>query len=368
MIPRLNLLIAFCLSFPLSACMTFGPDRVHNDRVHYNEAVAQSENEQMLLNIVRLRYQHIPVFIALSSVLSQYTYVGEFGIQGVSGGSMGFPSYSAGGEAGLAYAERPTLTYTPLSGDEFASQFLDPVPPKRLFSLVQSGWPPEQLLMMGLERLNNVQNLNFDVLPTKQHTKQVRDFRRVMQLITALARRGVLELHSEKENTNDDKTLAPGGYLVLEKSKDPETQQLEEEFRRLLGLDPNKTVFRVTARQTGREPDEITIRVRSLLAMMGFVSRGVEVPEIHILKQRASVIADWEDTETREFLFPLKVYSQEEKPKEAFVAVKYHDHWYFLRHSDGQSKRAFGLLTYLFQLQAPREPTSGPILTLPAGQ
>ena len=45
----------------LSACASRGPGRMPPDRFNYNQAIAQSANEQMLLNLVRLRYSEIPV-------------------------------------------------------------------------------------------------------------------------------------------------------------------------------------------------------------------------------------------------------------------------------------------------------------------
>ena len=53
---------------------------------------------------------------------------------------------------------------------------------------------------------------------------------------------------------------------------------------------------------------------------------------------------------------------------QAFVAIRYDDHWFYIRHSDIPSKRAFGLITYLFRLQASSANLSAPLLTLPAGR
>ena len=39
----------------------------------------------MLLNLVRLRYLDVPVFLRVSSVVTQYTYEGEAGLEGRRG-------------------------------------------------------------------------------------------------------------------------------------------------------------------------------------------------------------------------------------------------------------------------------------------
>ncbi len=70
-----SLLITLCLFLP--ACGRFGPRQIPRDSFNYNEAIARSSNEQMLINLVRLRYREVPVFLAVGSVLTQYFYGGE---------------------------------------------------------------------------------------------------------------------------------------------------------------------------------------------------------------------------------------------------------------------------------------------------
>jgi len=70
-----SFLIMLCLFLP--ACGRFGPRQVPRDSFNYNAAIARSSNEQMLINLVRLRYREVPVFLAVGSVLTQYFYGGE---------------------------------------------------------------------------------------------------------------------------------------------------------------------------------------------------------------------------------------------------------------------------------------------------
>ena len=349
------------LTVLLSGCYNFGPGRVPGAQYGYTEAVARSADEQMLLNLVRLRYQRVPVFLALTSVLTQYSYLGSIGVAGESGSELGKSLWSVGGRAGVAYAERPTFTFSPLAGEEFAKQLLRPIPAHKLFSLVQSGWPPERLLMMGMVQINHLENLPFNRPPNSKEIQELRSFHRVVELILDLDRRHALELYL------DEAVTPPVRYLVLDPDADAEAPALVDEFKSTLRLDPQRDVFRVTDRLPGRKPGEIVIRLRSFLGLMGYVARGVEVPEPHVKEERVLMLGSWLDNETREFIFPMHVYTEADEPESAFVRVRYQDHWFYLKHSDHRSKRAFGLLTYLFQLQAPTPSTRGPILTLPAG-
>ncbi len=56
-----------------------------------------------------------------------------------------------------------------------------------------------------------------------------------------------------------------------------------------------------------------------------------------------------------------------DRPTDAFVAVRYRGRWFFVPSDDRPSKPAFGILTYIFQLQAPKASSAGPVLTVPAG-
>src|SRR5207253_10107228 len=50
---------------------SFGPRALHHDRLRYNEAVKTGTEEQLLLNIVRLRYTDTPSSLAVTSLADQ---------------------------------------------------------------------------------------------------------------------------------------------------------------------------------------------------------------------------------------------------------------------------------------------------------
>lgn len=352
---RFSQVLILCLT--IAACSSFGPERVTPDRFNYNQAIGQSANEQMLLNLVRLRYRDVPVFLEVSSVLSQYVFLGNLNVSG-SGGSG---DALVGGGAGATYIDRPTVTYTPLTGEEFATQLLKPIPTEAIFSLAQSGWPAKELMLMSFDRLNHLENTSFGRPLTEDQIKSLEIFQRTIDLIVKLAKRHGLESQEGNDGESD------GRYLVFNPDPDPETQLLIEELKQILSLHPKHFSFLITDRLIQREPDEITIRVRSLLTMMGFLSNGVDVPDEH--REEAIVENDTndEDQDKQDALVPLKIHSAKEKPENAFVAVEYQDYWFYIDHSDHTSKQAFGLLTYLFVLQAPQPPATAPLITVPAG-
>ncbi len=349
----------------LSACTSFGPDRVPPDRFDYNEALSRSSKEQMLLNVVRLRHQDVPVFLAVNSVLTQYVYSGNVSASGTLGTSLGEDANSFTGRLGAFYIERPTITYSPLTGEDFARQLLVPIDSQLIFSLIQTGFPPDQLLLMSLERVNRIENPPFNGPSSPQRLEEFGQFQRVVELIVELAERRALEMQRV-----DPQSAGVSGArtLVFDDAPDRETQTLIDELKGILDLDSERSVFAVTDRVVRRQRDEVTVRVRSLLTLMTFLSQGIEMP-----RSRAQRDADLEGdlAEVPEDMAPsfapLRIHSSPRRPVDAFITVRYQDSWFYVDRSDEKSKQAFSILTYLFQLQAPEASKSAPILTVPTG-
>src|SRR5215467_8476306 len=109
-IPSLLVLMAI-------GCTTgFGPKAVRGERPDYNQQIARAADAELLLNVVRLRYNDSPLFLELGGVVAQYSYDASLNAAGQISGSG--PNSASVGTA-LAYSEKPTITYTPLSGEEF---------------------------------------------------------------------------------------------------------------------------------------------------------------------------------------------------------------------------------------------------------
>ncbi len=339
------------------SCRALGPGNVARDRFNYNQVVGQSNNEQMLLNLVRMRYRDVPVFMAVSSVLTQYVYSAGTGISGVAGTSLGDSANSIGGTASVRYLERPTITYSPMTGPEFAEQMLQPIPAELLFSLAASGWPAEELLSMGLARVNGVRNFPFRQPGGDRALGKSPSFERLVGLVVDISLRGGFEMQSDPK-TGDD-------YLVLVGGIDAETDSQIDEFRRLTGLDPTVSRYRVVSRRVNRGKDEVTMRMRSLLALMGALARGVEIPQAH--RERGLVEMEGAEPKEKQLASMMTIHTSEEPPLDAFVSVEYQGQWFYLESSDTSSREAFGLVTYLFLMMASKPQTADPVITIPAG-
>lgn len=356
----------------LAACTSFGHRKVPGDRFNYNAAIVQSRDEQMLLNLVRLRYLEVPNFLAVSSVITSYNYDGSIGVASTrADGNSDVVPDTLMGNANLAYAERPTITYTPLAGQEFAQRMFKPIPVEAVFSLGHAGWPVDILMTITLQRMNDVENMGFGQVPSPgdldkaqqfEHEKvKLQRFQRVLELMMILVGNEALEVQQVK---GEESTLS---HLHFKRDLPVELQRLVDELKRELNLDPGRDAFRVTTRMTERDADEITIQSRSLMSIMSFLSRGIDVPEQDRDAGRVVVIPPM----VREAILariPLHIRSQKKRPKDPYVAVRYRNHWFYIDHTDIQSKRTFATIQVLFQLAAPTGGAAAPLLTLPAGR
>ncbi len=364
---RYSFLIAAAL-FVISGCAAQGAKRVPADRFDYNAAVAQSTREQVLLNIVRSRYLEVPVFLTVSSVLTQYVYDVGAGV----GGTLNLGgSDTVEGSANLSYSERPTITYLPIEGQEFAAQMLSNIPSEMLFAAAQAGYSIDIFMRIGVQRLGDVENMSFEEISTTgdrdsktwsaNEFKKLKRFERMMELIFILSDQEVIEVQQVEEDEKNER------YLVIANEIPEDLRPLLGEMKQLIGLS-NRNRFRITDRVTNLKDDEITIQTRSIMAMMEFMARGVEVPLKH-LKEGRVIDYGLQNSESlvAKGLIPFKMHSSQNRPEDVFAAVRYKGYWYYIDHNDITSRRALSLIIVLFRLQAPTPAGAAPILTLPTG-
>ena len=358
----------------ISGCTNFGAQQVSTDQFDYNRAIARSMQDQMLLNVVRLRYFEAPVFLAVSSVLTQYAWQGSIGVGGQEGFSIGgglqAPSFVSGA-ATAQYVERPTITYLPIEGDDFSRRMLTPLPLDFVFALQEAGYATDLLFRAGISRINDVQNMGVAGIPAPgdvdrelQAQMEIENLKRFQHLISVMLK---LYLYNAIEVQHRVEDNGKQRFLVISPQQRPEIAALIDEFKGMLGLDPAKSIFRITDRRVGRAADEITIQTRSLFQIMGFLAQGVEIPSEQQQQVRmiggAALAADGSEAKG----IPFRVRWSKERPSDAFVAIEYNGYWFSVTNTDIESKRGFNLLVYGFRLLAPERAAAAPALTLPTG-
>ena len=157
---RLLSLTAFCLVLcVLFGCAVVGPRSISMGRQDYNEVINRTDDEQMLLSIVKGRYGEISSLLAVSGVAANVRFSSSAGIE------AGFGSNDISGEnlliGGLAYEENPTITYTPVQGEKYVRQLMTPIPLDFLFLVVRSTTNRNHLFSLLVSKVNDLRNPNF---------------------------------------------------------------------------------------------------------------------------------------------------------------------------------------------------------------
>ena len=106
-----RLAVVAALAMWAGACGCLGPKAVKYTRLRYNEVVRDTNDEQLLVNIVRLRYADSPVFIDLPSITSQFELAG--GGNFIGGYGFEFGGRTSLGTGQFSMRDTPTLSYHP---------------------------------------------------------------------------------------------------------------------------------------------------------------------------------------------------------------------------------------------------------------
>jgi len=335
----------------LSSCASVGPNTIPRDRFDYGKAIAHSWNEQLLTNIVRLRYVEAPVFVDIASVINQYSLEGELALFGGFQTSIsGDNSASISGKG--RWMDRPTITYVPLTGKQFSISLLTPILPEALFGLVQAGWPPELLLGMTVRTMNGVQNAWAS--PGNRRQAQP-EFAAVLAAWGRLRQAHVLGLRREGSDE--------GPLIIVYRVGDdlsPEASRDLDLLTSTLGLDPTTDEYTLSYGLIPSGSDEIRVLTTSMLELMSELAWRVDVPPEHITDGRTG--PTFEQPPGAEPL--IRVHHAPERPDDAFVAIQNRGYWFYVDDRDIHSKRTFSIMQILLSLSESGEPGRGPVVTI----
>ncbi len=352
--------LILALSLALSAgCSQIGPKTVPRDRFDYNAAISRSWKEQTLLNIVKLRYADMPLFVEVASVVSGYTLEGSVSLGGTLSSEKAVQGdYLSMGTSGR-FIDRPTITYAPITGSKFNESFMTPIPPRAILFLIQSGWPADIVLRICLDSINGHRSR---VEGGANRREGDPGFYRMADLIREVQKSGAVGMRIIKGKGEEETTV----LFFHRKGLSSETVEKLEEINRILGLAPDRTETRVAYGLLPASDQEIAMLTRSTLQIMVNLATQVEVPEAHVADGLTlpSMVAQ-EKEESKQRLIVIK--SGIDKPEHAFTAVKYEDHWFWIDNRDFKSKRVFGFLMILFSLTETGGKGGLPLVTIPAG-
>ena len=220
------ILIALCsILFVLSGCAGVGPRSISMGRADYNEAINRTEDEQLLLSIVKGRYGETSSLLAVSGVAANVRFRTSAGVEAGFGPKENYDGNLVPFTGGLAYEENPTITYAPVQGEKYLRQVLSPIPLDMLLMAVRAMTSGGNLFTLLVNRINDLRNPDFLDAPTAEPDPR---FMRFVELFKELRKAGVLELVGDPRKEIE--------FNVVIRSHAPQYSQKVREFLALLDL------------------------------------------------------------------------------------------------------------------------------------
>jgi len=341
------------LAAALAGCAWLGPEIIRSGRPAYNDAILTTSDEQLLQNIVRLRFGDSLGFLTVSSVTANVSLTGTAAV------NLGFgpqPNYQGnlvpfGGT--LTAEQNPTISYTPVSGDSLVRQFAAEIPLDLAIIMINFSHSRTAAWMAIVRRVNNVRNPDFPDPPVLVTDAR---FEEIVALAGTLQRRGSLYWVRLAG--------AQTGYGVVLHSYSPQNSGETARLLDLLGIakplrEGDDVVIPVRLSVGSPDPGAIAIETRSLLDLMRLAAASIELPP---------------DAAVAAVRFPergpagqgIRIRVASARPAQTRVAVEHRGWWYYIADDDEASKQWFQMLQLLAGAQTPGAAAgTGPVLTVP---
>lgn len=408
------LAVGLCLSVLLPGC-AFGPKSILRSRTKYNEVVKATSEQQLLLNIVRLRYVDTPSSLEISAIADQREITAGLSavpfFTSAAAGNFGTYRGSVLPEAQLNGSERPTFSYTPMDDEQFTRRLFTPITLEGAAYLSKTTWPISTVFRLYLENLNWVSNAEIASGPTPVQPPVYAEFLQGVLALQRLQDRSVVTLFIEDREevvSKSPTTTKPTASDLIEsaqhdlsvKSAEGETQIVKQKKQTVLRvgniddddmdwqifcnsfkIDPRLRTLDLTTekldpflKDTPIEGlGQLDLETRSLLQVLFFVSHGVSVPREHqvcgvapVTRNYDGTLFDWQ--QVLGGLFEVKSVQSKKPPPCAHLAVQYKDYWFYIDERDRESKATFALLLEVSRLELQPDRTQAPILTLGLGK
>ncbi len=338
--------ICLLLAATLLGCTARGPRSIKQQRGSYIDALATTDKQELLSNIVRLAYADPPVFLQVNSVTASPSV--EYGSEleaRFGGGSV--PPPIATLTPRIVYTDSPTIVYMPLLGREFASELLVPFDLRSVFLMLDNGFSFSVVWPLTIKFMNGLSSAR-DATPQERA-----EFQRATDALARMIGRGEARIGtSEAGLTPDQQTLVlsiqPGALAAGD----------GQALAQALDLDPLGQEFSIRQGLAGGGTT-IAVRSRSMLSLLSLLSNYVDVPDQHDTIAWPSMAGDDADA-------PMHVFSTPSRPSRGDPAICYKGQWFYTDAEDLRSRNTLFLVRLLFNLQAQTTADSAGVqLTLP---
>lgn len=325
----------------------------------YARALGDAKKREILAAIVGLRYGDAPAFLTVSSIIAAYSFDATAGATG-NIGSGSEPNYALG-TASVSYSNHPTFTFTPTTGEAFASAYIRPLAPELVLPLAEGGVPIDLLLRITAQSIGGLQNGN---ALGGDSSAGAPGFFELLQALRRLQLAGELNVESRQEDAKSGGKSSV--YLAMGATTSGDSPQIATDLasvRRLLHLSPNTRTYQIVYGPSSQQGDRIPMVTRSVLGILTDLGAQVQVPQEQISNGSTKPTVGLIGGETRPTII---VRSAPKPPATSYVLVDYGPYAYWVDRNDFDSKYAFTVVQNLMALAEADTTSKAPIVTIPA--
>lgn len=327
---------AACLA--LSACATTASDEIEARRISYIDALAMTDREELLSNIVRLRYNEVPVFLRVSQITSNVSTSRSADL--ATGLDPDWDFNGVGAESGITYRLNPTISYVPLSGRSFSNRLIVPFDLESVSLMLRNGF--------DFEVVANLMLVSMDGHSAERYRSQAdhEKLRRLAREIDDLIKSGALIIGARTASSCGDTDAFE--IVLIETGIGDETarNRLFAEFPAIESNEQGVRELPMCLTSNGAREDALAVRTRSLLSTLSYLSYGVDNPPEF----------DGFEWEVREDQVPndlIRIQSGNRPPEGlGDSAIEYRGKWFWVEGSDRASNNTLYLMRVLLNLQA----------------
>jgi len=344
----------FLASLVFCGCSMVGPQSITAGRGAYTEVINRTEDEQILNALVRQRYDETFGMISVAGITASLQFSALAATDIGIGDSDNYAGNLVPFSAGVGYEENPTISYVPLSGEDFIRRMLTPVSASEWILLGQNVKHPGHVLSLAANRINGLRN------PLREEGSPSPEFTEFVMLYDLLRRIGVLDVVQASRNKGEINYL-----LVIHDYENAHFESVRK-LLDLIGVEvklDGSRVFVPIVEAVGSSTSEIYVHTRSALEILQVFGACIEIPPPH-LENGIVEPNKWALPERRQV---ITIHSSKKLPDNATVRVRYRDWWFYIDATDLESKRAFMFLrTFIgMRLADPAAGQKAPVITVP---
>ena len=380
-------ILASCLILVQITGCSVGPQLLQGVYLSYNDRVRATADEELLLNIVRLRYLDSIEFLAINSISAQASFNVSLGAEIAptnADSTLVIPE--------LHYSDRPTFSFSPQRGVQFAKRLVEPIKIDTLAYLAASDWPIKILMQLLVKEINGIVNESHgDIASFYRIADTLGDLQKKHKLLVAFTEHqkpvsGPIEKSLIK--ASDLISAAKAGYTFI-----PDTDGLHLRLSqpkpqpimllRTTAAEARDMLQQLGVTKTDDAPIElragskrrlhssnysnIHLRTRSVLGAIVYLTQGVTPPQSHIDRNLTFSTWPFPGPDNDKIAQVFKVQASVNKPQSS-LAVQYRGYWFYIDETDLTSKSTFLVLSEIYRLSlVGSDRTQAPLLTLPLG-